>query len=463
MPQPLLSSLFDDEERRPLTVTELNRDIRGTLERRFGSVWIEGEIINFSNAASGHWYFALHDGSSQIKAACFKGTNYRIRFRPFDGLQVRLRGRVTVYEPRGEYQLAVESLEPVGEGALLVAFEQIRAKLAKEGLFDEKLKRRLPFFPRRVGVVTSPNGAAFHDILNVLTRRASSVSIVLIPARVQGENAPEEVRRGIDLANRFNRGAKSDDRIDVLIVGRGGGSREDLWAFNEEQLARAIRASEIPIISAVGHEIDESISDLVADRRAPTPSAAAEIVAASEEQIREFILRGVRGVFGSMELRLTRARGDLERLERASVFTEFPSRVREEQRGIEVRSSALREAVSVRLANASARLESSRARLSPIRLAARTNAQRTRLAVLEAQQASAGRQLLEAMSERLNVRMASLDAMSPLKVLGRGYSIALDASGSVIASVSQALTGDRVQIRVADGRIRTEVIATEND
>ncbi|NNE99235.1 MAG: exodeoxyribonuclease VII large subunit, partial [Pyrinomonadaceae bacterium] len=266
MNSPLLRSLFDDEdERRPLTISELNTEIKNALERRFASVWIEGEITNFFDASSGHWYFTLSDSDSQIKAACFKGENWRIRFKPFDGLQVRVRGKVTVYEPRGEYQVAVESLEPIGEGALRVAFEQIKEKLEKDRLFEDEFKRPLPYFPKRVGVVTSPNGAAFHDILNVLSRRTKSVSIVLIPTVVQGETAPESIRLAVQDANLFNRNAVEEDRIDVLIVGRGGGSSEDLSAFNEEQLARTIFASEIPIISAVGHEIDLTIADLVAD------------------------------------------------------------------------------------------------------------------------------------------------------------------------------------------------------
>lgn len=444
-----------------MSVSELNARIRGALERGFASVWLEGEIVNFSAAASGHWYFSLHDESSQIKAACFRGTNYRIRFKPFDGLQVRVRGRVTVYEPKGEYQLVVDSLEPVGEGAFAVAFEQIRTKLAKEGLFDPKLKRPLPFFPRRVGVVTSPNGAAFHDILNVLTRRASSVSIVLIPARVQGETAADEVRRGVELANRYNRTADPAGRIDVLIVGRGGGSREDLWAFNDERLARAIRASEIPVISAVGHEIDESISDLVADRRAPTPSAAAEIVAASEIEIREFIERSRRDLEALAQRTIDRARLQVQRLEFAPVFAEFPARVREERRGLESIVVSMRESAATRLRSFETRLESIGKRLAPTRLAARTAEQKTRLAVLETRHAAAMRKLFEARSEQIKIRAASLDALSPLKVLGRGYSIAVDDDAHVVASVDQVAPGDGVQIRVADGKIVTKVVSTE--
>src|SRR6478672_8885265 len=231
MKRSLLDSLFDDQKPRPLTVSELNEQVKLAMERGFASVWIEAEITNFVAANSGHWYFTLHDGFSQLKAACYVRNNLRIRFQPFDGLQVRVRGKLSVYQPKGEYQILVESLEPVGEGALKVAFEQIKAKLKKEGLFDEELKRELPFFPRRIGVVTSPNGAAFHDILNVLSRRTRTVHIVLIPTRVQGETAGEEITNAINLANKYNREAGAEEKIDVLIVGRGGGSSEDLWAF----------------------------------------------------------------------------------------------------------------------------------------------------------------------------------------------------------------------------------------
>src|SRR5687768_10686783 len=285
MESSVLKALFDDKEPQPWTVSELNAKVRVEVERRFQNVWVEGEIINFTAARSGHWYFTLHDSASKLKAACYRGTNYRIRFQPFDGLQVRVRGRLSVYEPSGEYQLMVDSLEPVGEGARRVAFEQIKAKLAGEGFFDIALKRPLPPFPRRIGVVTSPNGAAFFDILHVLSRRARSVSVLLIPTRVQGEGAGFEIARAVALANEYNLMTDAGSRIDTLIVGRGGGSADDLWVFNEEMVARAIRASAIPVISAVGHEIDHTIADLASDLRAATPSAAAEIVAACEEDI----------------------------------------------------------------------------------------------------------------------------------------------------------------------------------
>ena len=333
MKSSLLNSLFDEQEPRPLTVSELNEQVKSALERGFASVWVEAEIVNFIAAHSGHWYFTLHDGDSQLKAACYIRNNSRIRFQPFDGLQVRVRGKLSVYQPKGEYQILVESLQPVGEGALKVAFEQIKAKLAKEGLFSEELKRDLPVLPKRVGVVTSPNGAAFHDILNVLSRRTRTVSITLIPTRVQGEMAGEEVEAAIKLANQYNK--KSDEKIDVLIIGRGGGSSEDLWAFNEERVARAIRNSEIPVISAVGHEIDFTIADFVSDRRAPTPSAAAEIVAESEEGLEAWIQQKTQDLFQTIGYKLLQSRSRWQELALSPVFTEFPARIKDWQYEIE--------------------------------------------------------------------------------------------------------------------------------
>src|SRR6476660_1075086 len=289
MSQPLFSALFDETERRPMTVSQLTNAIRGVLESRFGSVWVEGEISNFKAHSSGHWYFTIKDESAQLRAKCFRSSNTRIRFKPHDGLHVRARGRLTVYAPRGEYELVVETLDPVGAGALRIDFEQLRDRLQTEGLFAKELKRPLPVFPRRVGIVTSPTGAAIRDILNVISRRTRTVHVLFSPARVQGDLAGPDIARAIRFINQYHEHALHEgrvaDAVDVLIVGRGGGSTEDLWAFNTEEVARAIRASAIPVISAVGHETDFTIADFVADLRAPTPSAAAEMVAAQEDSI----------------------------------------------------------------------------------------------------------------------------------------------------------------------------------
>ncbi len=460
MKSPLLKSLFDDEERRPLTVTELNEQVKGALERSFASVWIEAEIVNFVAANSGHWYFTLHDGFSQLKAACYIRNNLRIRFQPFDGLQVRVRGKLSVYQPKGEYQILVESLEPVGEGALKVAFEQIKAKLAREGLFDEDLKRDLPFFPRRVGVVTSPNGAAFHDILNVLSRRTRTVHVTLIPTRVQGETAGEEITAAIELANEYNKTA-AREKIDVLIVGRGGGSSEDLWAFNEERVARAIRNSKIPVISAVGHEIDFTIADFVADRRAPTPSAAAEIVAESEDQIEAFIRQRTEDLFQIINYKLLHLRSDWQELAMSPVFVEFPQKIRDWRYELDDAEGRLQDAFAQKLKRSEKRLEALTNRLSPVRLARLVSANQTRLALLKQRQASAAGAVLDNAGERLNVTMAALDALSPLAVLKRGFSIAETDAGEILRDAAQVQVGDKLKIRLANGKLEAEVLKAE--
>ncbi|HEX8248018.1 MAG TPA: exodeoxyribonuclease VII large subunit [Pyrinomonadaceae bacterium] len=459
MKSSLLQSLFDDEERRPLTVTELNEQVKGALERSFASVWIEAEIVNFLAANSGHWYFSLHDGFSQLKAACYIRNNLRIRFQPFDGLQVRVRGKLSVYQPKGEYQILVESLEPVGEGALKVAFEQIKAKLAKEGLFDEDLKRDLPFFPRRVGVVTSPNGAAFHDILNVLSRRTRTVHVTLIPTRVQGETAGEEITAAIELANEYNKTAH--EKIDVLIVGRGGGSSEDLWAFNEERVARAIRRSKIPVISAVGHEIDFTIADFVADRRAPTPSAAAEIVAESEDQIEAFIAQRTEDLFQIINYKLLHLRSDWQELAMSPVFVEFPQKIKDWRYELDDAGSRLRDAFEQKLKRGEKRLESLTNRLSPVRLAKLVSKNQTRLALLKQRQASAAKAVPDNARERLNVTMAALDALSPLSVLKRGFSIVENESGEILRDAERVQVKDKLKIRLANGKLEAEVLKTE--
>ena len=457
MDSPLLKSLFDDEERRPLTISELNEQVKGELERRFSSVWIEGEISDFFDANSGHWYFTLHDSDSQIKAACYKGNNWRVRFKPFDGLQVRVRGKLTVYEPRGEYQILVESLEPVGEGAIKIAFEQIKAKLEKDRLFDDEFKRPLPYFPRRVGVITSPNGAAFQDIVNVLTRRTKSVSIVLIPTRVQGETAPKEIRDAILQANRFNESVNENEKIDVLIVGRGGGSAEDLSAFNEEQLARTIFASKIPIISAVGHEIDFSIADMVADVRAPTPSAAAEIVAGREEDIEAFIDQKKRDLFRLAEYKVENARNEISDLSFSSVFGEFPQRIKDWRYEIEDVIERSSDALEERLKSQSVHLEKLRTRLSPVKLASNIGIRKTRLAVLHQRKSAAVKELFNKKDESLKIGMASLDALSPLSVLSRGFSLTRDAKGDILRETKNVEMNEKLKIRLANGKLEARV------
>jgi exodeoxyribonuclease VII large subunit len=437
---PLLQFLFDEAEQRPMTVSELNAEVRSAVERQFANVWVEGEVVNFMRASSGHWYFSLNDGSAQIKCVCWKGTNYRIRFKPENGITVRIRGRISFYEARGETQIVVESLEPSGEGALRAAFEQIRLRLDGEGLFADELKRPIPFFPRKVGVITSLTGAAYHDIHSVLTRRARSVSIVLAPTLVQGEGAADSIRKAVTEINIYNQTLAPADKIDVLIVGRGGGSAEDLWAFNDEHLARAIRASEIPVISAVGHEIDTTIADMVADLRAATPSAAAEIVAAREEDIFN--------TFASGEDRL------IDILDR--VVYEAITRTDNAVLSLEHRFGYTVQRARERFVNVTSRL-------TPATLRAKTVAVNTRLAMFDQRAAAALSRSFKTKTELLNLQMAKLDVLSPLGVLTRGYSITQTADGTIIRDASTAKPGDKLKIRVERGKLNAEVLSAERD
>lgn len=453
----LLDVFFEPQEPSPSSVTEVNAQIKGVLERSFSRVWVEGELTGFYASASGHWYFTLTDGSSTIKAVCYKSQNFRVRFKPFDGLQVRVRGQISVYEPRGEYQLLVDSLQPVGEGALTVAFEQIKAKLLAEGLFDESRKRQLPAFPRRVGVVTSPTGAAIHDIATVLERRAKGVSIIIIPSLVQGEFAAEQIAAAIRLANDYNQTCDADDRIDVLIVGRGGGSAEDLWAFNEERVARAIRESKIPIISAVGHEVDFSIADMAADVRAATPSAAAEIVAASEEEVLRRLDQMENDMSRAISYSTLAARTDLQSLAMSPVFAEFPSVVRDLRLRVDMLLDDAEVAVNDKLRADSDKVANLASRLSPIRLSSKVSENLRRLSVLEHRSRAAAGEITARRERKTANAMARLDALSPLSVLTRGYSITEKENGEIVRNVHQINVGDRLNIRVAEGKFEAEV------
>jgi exodeoxyribonuclease VII large subunit len=458
-------SLFDEAERRPLSVSELTSQVRGALENRFASVWVEGEISNFRAAASGHWYFTVRDEAAQLRATCFRGVNARIRFRPSDGLLVRVRGRMTVYEPRGEYELIVEALDPVGAGALRVAFEQLKARLAAEGLFDESLKRELPVLPRRVGVVTSPTGAAVRDIIRTVERRTRTVSILLAPTRVQGEGAAAEIARAIRALNEHHLRAldegRPEERIDVIIVGRGGGSSEDLWAFNEEEVARAIRASHVPVISAVGHETDFTIADFAADVRAATPTAAAEIVAEREDEIGDYVERLTHGLVNAARYRLLAERARVQEAAMSPGFDEVRMRLRVAREELTDARCRLDNRAGEFGRAARRRLGEVLRGLSPARVAAQATRARVRLTVGDAALEAAARARLEEARGRLSVAAAALDAMSPLAVLGRGYALAHDSKGRVLRSAGAVGEGERVRVRLAEGALLCRVEATE--
>jgi exodeoxyribonuclease VII large subunit len=463
MSQPLLASLFDEAERRPVSVSELTSQIRGTLEKRFASVWVEGEISNFRAHNSGHWYFTLKDEFAQLRSACYRSSNQRIRFRLEDGMQLRARGRLSVYEPKGEYQLIVESLEPVGAGALQLAFEQTKARLQAEGLFAPELKRAIPIFPRRVGVVTSANGAALRDILNVISRRTRTVHVLFAFARVQGDIAPHEIVRAIRFLNEHHQRALregSSAGIDVLIVGRGGGSIEDLWAFNEEMVARAIRNSAIPVISAVGHETDFTIADFVADLRAPTPSAAAEIVAAHESELCSRLAALTGTLARSMRYRVAGARNEVHELARSPAFEEVTARLRSAANAIDSADYRMQTAITSGLQNYHRQLTAAAHSLSPTRLRSIASAARARFESLNKARDAGINGRVTAARQQLGVAAAALDAMSPLKVLERGYAIAHNARGEVVREASTITAGDEVRLRLWKGSLDCRVEGT---
>ena len=420
MNQPLFQALFDEAERKPLTVSQLTNSIRTALEGRFASIWVEGEISNFKDHSSGHWYFTLKDENAQLRAKCFRSTNIRIRFRPANGLHVRARGKLSVYAPRGEYELVVEALDPVGAGALRIAFEQLRDRLQAEGLFAKHLKRPLPIFPRRVGIVTSPTGAAIRDILNVISRRTRTVHVLFAPARVQGDAAGPDIARAIRFINQYHeralREGRHGDLVDVLIVGRGGGSTEDLWAFNQEEVARAIRKSAIPVISAVGHETDFTIADFAADFRAATPSAAAEIVAAREDQICSSLQNLGRQLVRLTRFKVVDLRARVQEQALSQAFDEVKSRLNNARMRFDAASAACGGAMDYKVQEA---------------------------------------------RERLGLAAASLDALSPLGVLQRGYAIAQDASGKLLRDAASVAQGDAISVRLAKGKIDARVEATD--
>ena len=467
MSQPLLASLFDSTERRPVSVSELTQQIRGALEKRFASVWVEGEVSNFRAQSSGHWYFTLKDEFAQVRAACYRSTNQRIRFRLEDGLLVRARGRVSVYEAKGEYQLLVDSLEPAGAGALQLAFEQTKARLQAEGLFATELKRAIPMFPRRVGVVTSANGAALRDILHVISRRTRSVHILIAAARVQGEGAASEIVRAIRFLNEHHKAALRDGNlqqsVDVIIVGRGGGSIEDLWAFNEEAVARAVRASAIPIISAVGHETDFTITDFVADLRAPTPSAAAEMVAAHEAELCTRLASLNTSLARSMRHRIAGTRNQVQELALSNAFAAVTARLHDALTATSNAEYRLQSTMRGAIATAHRRLQAASRNISVPQLRSGLAASRARFESLNKSRDNAMANLLEAAQKKLGLAAAALDAMSPLRVLERGYAIAQDSAGRVIREARDVSIGDKLRLRLWKGQLDCRVEETKQD
>jgi exodeoxyribonuclease VII large subunit len=430
-------------EKTILTVSRLTALLRGVLEENFEQVWVQGEVSNLSQPSSGHLYFSLKDAGAQLRCVMFKGSARNLKFRPNDGMALIARGRISVYDQRGEYQLICEYLEPAGVGALQAAFAQLKERLASEGLFNDQHKRPLPCLPRRVGVITSATGAAIHDIINVLKRRFASLEILLYPVRVQGEGAALEIARAVEDMNRLK-------LADVLIVGRGGGSLEDLWAFNEEVLARAVYRSVIPVISAVGHETDWTICDFVADLRAPTPSAAAELVIASADELRGRLEALSHRLRLAMETRLSALESRVASLRRlladpSATLGHLSQRVDDLTGRLEL---ALHNSVT-RLRERFDRLEGFLLQYSP---AARLEHLRQRLLLLSSRTERLMLLRLEGAKQEFGSNAARLDVLSPLSTLSRGYSITsrLDDK-TVVSDVSRLAIGDQLRISFRRG------------
>jgi exodeoxyribonuclease VII large subunit len=441
-----MSSLFDlpFEEPRPeesepppprrvLTVSDLNARIRTLLEEQFIEVWVEGELSNSKVWNTGHMYFTLKDPGAQIRSVMFRSALRLLRFKPQDGLRVIARGRISVYDPKGEYQLVCEHLEPEGLGALQLAFEQLKQRLQAAGLFDPRRKRALPALPRKIGVVTSLDGAAVRDIIQVLRRRYPNAHIVIRPTRVQGEGAALDIARALAAIGRV-------PGVDVVIVGRGGGSIEDLWAFNEEVVARAIAGCPVPTISAVGHETDVTIADFVADLRAPTPSAAAEMVVARKDDFFHHIDRLAHRVQAAMATRLHRCE----------------SRVRT----LDARSATIRGQVAARQRS----YQSLSRTLETFDLRRRLGRVRTRLMAAEGRLAGATAKSRHRADGRLRATAARLEALSPLAVLGRGYAVCWNADRTaVVRDAARVAGGDRVRVTLARGELDCHVIDRSHD
>jgi exodeoxyribonuclease VII large subunit len=449
---PQLDLNFEEPQptRRIWLVRELVGEVRDRVEREYGDVWVEGEISNFRPAPSGHMYFTLKDADAQLPVVLFRRQALLLRFRPEDGLHVLVRGRVSVYEQRGQMQLVAETMEPVGAGSLQLAFEQLKEKLKAEGLFDAARKRPLPAFPRTVGIVTSRTGAVIQDFLNIVGRRHSGLNVLLCPVSVQGESSAFEVEAALTCLN-------ASGLADVIVVARGGGSLEDLAAFNSERVARAIVASRLPVVSAVGHETDFTIADFVADLRAPTPSAAAELITEAQHKITEHLARLNHRVERAARFQILQARQRLARVPASRAEARMANLLHRAQQKLDELGFRMETALQQRLRRAQrevTELTAALLRHDPRRQLAHArghfDACRTRLdRALE--------RTMEARRGRLSSLEAQLSSLSPLAVLDRGYALVLDANGALVRSARQVAPGDNVVTRLSDGAFGSRV------
>ncbi|WP_279025147.1 exodeoxyribonuclease VII large subunit [Gibbsiella quercinecans] len=432
------------------TVSRLNQTVRQLLEMEMGQIWLSAEISNFTQPASGHWYFTLKDDRAQVRCAMFRNSNRRTTFRPQNGQQVLVRANITLYEPRGDYQLIAESMQPAGDGLLQQQFEQLKQKLAAEGLFAQQAKQPLPSPAKCVGVITSASGAALHDILQVLQRRDPSLPVIIYPTAVQGAEAPMQIVNAIATANRRA-------ECDVLIVGRGGGSLEDLWSFNDERVARAIFASQIPIVSAVGHETDITIADFVGDLRAPTPSAAAELVSRNQlELVRQL---------QSQQQRLEMAM-DYYLVQRQQHFTRINHRLQQQHPHLRLARQQtlllklqrrLEDGMQLQLRGAGRRNERAQHRLAQAQPLGRIHRGQQRLQQQEYRLQQALERQLNGYRQRFGVACSQLEAVSPLATLARGYSVTQTPAGTLLKTTQQAQVGELLTTRLQDGWVESEV------
>jgi exodeoxyribonuclease VII large subunit len=437
-------------ERDIYTVARLNAEARMLLESGLPPLWVEGEVSNFSTPSSGHWYFTLKDRDAQIRCAMFRSANNRVRFRPRDGQHVLVRGRVSLYEPRGDYQLIAELMEDAGEGALKREFEKLKEKLAAEGLFDAALKRPLPSMPRRIAVVTSPTGAAVRDVLHILARRFPPAAVLVVPTPVQGAAATPSIVAALQTA-------ASIQDVDVIVLARGGGSIEDLWCFNDERVARAIRASRVPVVSGVGHEIDFTIADFAADVRAPTPSGAAELVVPDRRALLSTLSAAFARIRHAMLQTLGRAEERCAALAHRLDRAHPGNRLRQQAQRLDELEMRLKRAAGLKLARSEERFEALRQRLARLHPDNRLEQQARQLAELERRLKRATELMLARVEQRLKLAQRGLDAISPLATLERGYAIVTGPDGRALQDAADVKPGDAIEARLRRGVLRATV------
>lgn len=435
-------------QRDVLTVSQLNRKARQLLETHLSLLWVEGEISNFAAPSSGHWYFTLKDKDAQVRCAMFRSRNNLVRFKPALGKHVVLRSRVSLYEGRGDYQLIIEHMEEAGFGVLQRAFEALKAKLHKEGLFAPEHKKAVPALPKHIAVITSPSGAAIHDILTVLARRFASIPVTVIPVPVQGEGAARQIEHAIALAN-------AAERFDVILLSRGGGSLEDMWPFNEEIVARAVYGSSLPVVCAVGHEVDFTIADFVADARAPTPSAAAELLSPDgREWLRNFAR--YESLLGqAMQRKIAQAAAQVKAI--SGRLRHPGERLENRAQQLDNLEMRLHRAIKLQLHNSENRYRAAAARHWRCQPGEKIRQYKQRINQLHHHVKVCSRQQLEQRNRRLSQLMELLDTVSPLKTINRGYSLALSEDGKILRDSANVKVGDRITTKLAKGELQSRV------